>query len=156
MSSRSRSSSLSATSTATAATSAADSSTTTIILQDEHPAIKFDAEHDDARLDAAYDSKDLQDPTPENKSSPPPLPFLPKPNTDPNLVKWDGPDDPQNPQNWSFWYKWWITAVCTITTLNVYVLPPELIQVALTLSSAVHSLLRRHPLRYLLSRITFM
>jgi multidrug resistance protein len=88
-------------------------------LQDEHPAIKFDAEHDDARLDAAYDSKDLQDPTPENKSSPPPLPFLPKPNTDPNLVKWDGPDDPQNPQNWSFWYKWWITAVCTITTLNV-------------------------------------
>lgn len=119
MSSRSRSSSLSVTSTATAATSAAHSSTTTILL-DEQPAIKLDA-----HLEAAYDSKNSQDPTPKpkNESSPPPLPFLPKPNTDPNLVKWDGPDDPENPQNWSFWYKSWITIVSTTATLNVYVPP---------------------------------
>ncbi|KAH9991078.1 hypothetical protein BJV77DRAFT_1068576 [Russula vinacea] len=70
-------------------------------------------------LEAAYDGENSQEPTPKNKSSPPPLPFLPKPNTDPNLVKWDGPDDPENPQNWSFWYKSWITMVSTTATLNV-------------------------------------
>ena len=150
MSSRSRSSSVSVTSTATAATSAAHSSTTTILL-DEQLAIKFDA-----HLEAAYDSKNSQEPTPKNKSSPPPLPFLPKPNTDPNLVKWDGPDDPENPQNWSFWYKLWITMISTTATLNVYVpAPGASCQVVLTLSPTALSLLRHHPLRCLSSRITF-
>ncbi|KAI0322106.1 MFS polyamine transporter [Amylostereum chailletii] len=39
--------------------------------------------------------------------------------TDPNLVKWDGPDDPENPQSWSRGYKWWITLVCSVMTVNV-------------------------------------
>jgi hypothetical protein len=119
MSSRSRSSSLTVTNTSscTPTTSPAHSSTTTI-LQDEQ--LKFEeAGHDEARFDAF----DGEDPIPTVKSSamPPPPPFLRKPNTDPNLVTWDGPDDPENPQNQSFWYKWRLTILCTVMTLNVYV-----------------------------------
>ncbi|KAH8986446.1 MFS polyamine transporter [Lactarius akahatsu] len=44
------------------------------------------------------------------------LRFLPKPNTDPNLVPWDGLDDPANPQNWSFGFKVWLTAVGNLMT----------------------------------------
>ena len=120
MSTRSRSSSLSITSTATAPASPAHSSTTTI-LQDEELAVKFEAERDEARFEA-YGGDDPQDPPSKNIPSPSRLPFLPVPGSDPNLVTWDGPDDPENPQNWSFWYKWWITIVCTVMTLNVYVL----------------------------------
>ncbi len=101
MSSRSRSSSLATTTTASSAT--APLSSTTTILKD------LEAE------------RDPQDPPLKTKPSASPLPFLPKPNTDPNLVTWDGADDLENPQNWSFWYKWWITIVCTVMTLNVYV-----------------------------------
>jgi MFS transporter, DHA1 family, multidrug resistance protein len=99
MSSRSRSYSLTTTTTASSAT--APLSSTTTILKD------LEAERDESHF--------------ETKPSASPLPFLPKTNTDPNLVNWDGPDDFENPQNWSFWYKWWITIVCTVMTLNVYV-----------------------------------
>jgi hypothetical protein len=89
-------------------------------LQDEQLAIKPDTERDEARFDF-YGGDDPQDP-PEKKNSPAsPLPFLPKPNTDPNVVTWDGPEDPENPKNWSFWYRWCITIACTVMTLNVYV-----------------------------------
>ncbi len=58
-----------------------------------------------------------------------PLPFLPKPNADPNLVEWEGPDDPENPQNWPFWYKWWLLVIPS--------------------SSLTHCLLARSPLQRL-------
>ena len=124
MASFSRSSSL----TSSTTTSPAYSSTTTI-LQDEQLAIKLETERGEAHLEL-YGSNDPQDPPRKKSSSPSPLPFLPKPNTDPNIVTWDGLDDPENPQNWSFWYRWWITIACTVMTLNVYV--PSCYQAALT------------------------
>jgi hypothetical protein len=121
MSSFSRSSSLTSTSTSASASPAYSSTTT--ILQDEQLAIKLGMERDEARFE--FDGgNDPQDPPAKNNSSASPLPFLPKPNTDPNVVTWDGPEDPENPKNWSFWYRWWITILCTVMTLNVYV-PPE-------------------------------
>lgn len=122
MPSRSRSSSLASTSTATTQTSPAHSSTTTI-LQDEKPAIKLEGERDETRVEFSG-GNDPQDPPAKNNSSVSPLPFLPKPNTDPNVVTWDGLEDPENPKNWSFWYRWWITILCTVMTVNVYV-PPK-------------------------------
>ena len=119
MSSCSRSSSLTITSTSSAPTSPACSSTTTI-LQDEQPAIKLEKERDEARFEF-YRGDDPKGPPAKNNSSAPPLPFLPKPNTDPNVVTWDGPENPENPKNWSFWYRWCITIACTVMTLNVYV-----------------------------------
>jgi MFS transporter, DHA1 family, multidrug resistance protein len=115
MSSFSRSSSLTSTSSA--------STTTATILQDEKLAIRLETERDDARFEF-YGGNDPQDPPTKNNSSTSPLPFLPKPNTDPNVVTWDGPEDPENPKNWSFLYRWWITILCTVMTLNVYV-PPD-------------------------------
>jgi hypothetical protein len=112
MSSFSRSSSLTSTSSA--------STTTATILQDEKLAIRLETERDEARFEF-YGANDPQDPPAKNNSSTSPLPFLPKPNTDPNVVTWDGPEDPENPKNWSFWYRWWITILCTVMTLNVYV-----------------------------------
>jgi hypothetical protein len=38
-----------------------------------------------------------------------------------NLVTWDGLNDPDNPKNWSTRYRWLLTALCCISTLNVYV-----------------------------------
>ena len=38
-----------------------------------------------------------------------------------SLVTWDGPDDPENPRNWSTPYRLFLTALCCVTTLNVYV-----------------------------------
>ncbi|KAI0270437.1 major facilitator superfamily domain-containing protein [Gloeopeniophorella convolvens] len=70
-------------------------------------------------MTSTWSRKRLTKPEHASKLMPAPLPFLPKPSTDPNLVTWDGPDDPANPQNWSFWYKWWLTIVCTVMTLNV-------------------------------------
>ena len=122
MSSCSRSSSLTITSTSSAPTSPACSSTTTI-LQDEQPAIKLETERDAARFEF-YRGDDLKDPPAKNNSFAPPLPFLPKPNNDPNVVTWDSPEDPENPKNWSFWYRWCITIACTVMTLNVCV-PPD-------------------------------
>lgn len=119
MASRSRSSSLASTSSCTTSTSPACSSTTTV-LQDEQLAIKLETERDEERFEF-YGGNDPQDPPPKYKPSSSPLPFLPKPNTDPNVVTWDSPEDPENPQNWSFWYRWWITIACTVMTLNVYV-----------------------------------
>ncbi|KAI9457468.1 MFS polyamine transporter [Lactarius psammicola] len=76
-----------------------------------HKLDQSETECGDARIEACGgdNSRDPQLKEPEA----PRLPFLPKPNTDPNLVAWDGPDDPANPQNWSFRYKLWLTAVCT-------------------------------------------
>ena len=119
MSSCSRSSSLTITSTSSAPTSPACSSTTTI-LQDEQPAIKLEKERDESRFES-YGGDDPEHPPAKNNSFAPPPPFLPKPNTGPNVVTWDGPDDPENPKNWSFWYRWCITIACTVMTLNVYV-----------------------------------
>jgi hypothetical protein len=87
-------------------------------LQDEQPAIKLEKERDEARFEF-YRGDDPKGPPAKNNSSAPPLPFLPKPNTGPNVVTWDGPDDPENPKNWSFWYRWCITIACTVMTLNV-------------------------------------
>ena len=126
MSSFSRSPSLISTTTTTTTsvpTSPACSSTTTI-LQDEQLAIKLETERDEARFEF-YGGNDPEDPPPKNNLSVTPLPFLPKPNTDPNVVTWDGPDDPENPQNWSFLYRWLITIACTVMTLNVYVAKPD-------------------------------
>jgi MFS transporter, DHA1 family, multidrug resistance protein len=92
-------------------------------LQDEQLAIKLETERDEARFEF-YGGNDPQDPPAKDNSSPSPLPFLPKPNTDPNVVTWDGPEDPENPKNWSFRYRWCITILCTVMTLNVYV-PPD-------------------------------
>jgi hypothetical protein len=110
-----------------AAQSVVHASTSTIVQDEGEIAINFKAARDDKSLseDSSYgansDPRDLDPPHPK-KQQYTPLPFLPKPNADPNLVEWEGPDDPENPQNWSFWYKWWLTAVCTLMTLNVYVL----------------------------------
>ena len=111
-----------------AAQSVVHPSTSTIVQDEGGLGIKFEATHDDesrfeeASYSASSDPQDSDSPHPRIQQ-PTPLPFLPKPNADPNLVKWEGPDDPENPQNWSFWYKWWLTVVCTLMTLNVYVLP---------------------------------
>jgi hypothetical protein len=122
MSSCSRSSSLTITSTSSAPTSPACSSTTTI-FQDEQLAIKLETEPNEARFEF-HSGNDPQAPPAKNNSSASPLPFLPKPNTDPNVVTWDGPEDPENPKNWSLCYRWCITIACTLMTLNVYV-PPD-------------------------------
>ncbi|KAJ2916645.1 hypothetical protein MD484_g3772, partial [Candolleomyces efflorescens] len=42
-----------------------------------------------------------------------------KPEKDPNMVNWDGPDDPENPQNWSKSYKWLLTLICMLLCVNV-------------------------------------
>jgi DHA1 family multidrug resistance protein-like MFS transporter len=97
MSSFSRSSSLTNTSTSSASTTPAYSSTTTI-LQDEQLAIKLETERDEARFEF-YGGNDPQDPPAKNNSSASPLPFLPKPNTDPNVVTWDGLEVPETPKN---------------------------------------------------------
>jgi membrane protein insertase Oxa1/YidC/SpoIIIJ len=143
----SRSSSLTVTVTS-AAPSPAHSSTSTIFQGEERATLE--AEPDEARF-GACGAKDSQDPLP-NKKSAPLLPFLPKPNTDPKLVTWNGPNDPDNPQNWSFWYKWWLTIVCTVMTLNVYV--PLVASTGRTfiILSVAHLLLLRRPLLCLLSR----
>jgi hypothetical protein len=148
MASFSRSSSLTITSTSSAPTSPAYSSTSTI-LQDEKLAIKLETERDEARFEF-YGGNDPEDPPPKNFSSSSPLPFLPKPNTDPNIVTWDGPEDPENPQNWSVWYRWCITIACTVMTLNVYVPLDRGDLLSSTLADIVlagRSLLLRHPLQ---------
>jgi len=108
-----------------AAPSIVHASTSTIVQDEEERSIKFDSECDDeSRFEADDDANDdlgVPDAPQPKTQQPAPLPFLPKPNLDPNLVTWEGPNDPDNPQNWSFWYKWWLTAVCTAMTLNVYV-----------------------------------
>lgn len=43
------------------------------------------------------------------------------PAEDPNRVAWDGPDDQLNPQNWTETRRWLITLVCSLMTVNVYV-----------------------------------
>jgi DHA1 family multidrug resistance protein-like MFS transporter len=92
-------------------------------LQNEQLAIKLEKGRDEARFEF-YGANDPQDRPAKDNSSASPPPFLPKPNTDPNVVTWDGPEDPENPKNWSFWYRWWITILCPVMTLNVYV-PPD-------------------------------
>lgn len=39
------------------------------------------------------------------------------PETDPNVVDWDGPNDPENPMNWSEKKKWLNIATLSILTL---------------------------------------
>ncbi|KAI0248053.1 MFS polyamine transporter [Lactifluus subvellereus] len=90
-------------------------SRTPTILNDEESMVEYKAKRDEECFEART-GNDPQDPPPSKSA---PLPFLPKPNADPNLVTWDGPDDPSNPQNWSFRYKWWLTIVCIAMTLNV-------------------------------------
>lgn len=94
------------------------SPTPTVLVNDESPA-QSETECGDVRIEVYGDNK------PQDSQLKEPavtlLPFLPQPNTDPNSVTWDGPDDPANPQNWSFWYKSWLTAICSLMTLAVYV-----------------------------------
>jgi len=158
------SSSFASTRTATPPSSQGYSSTTT--LQNEQLAIKPETERDEARFELysgnASDSQHSQDPLApaKNNSSASPLPFLPKPNNDPNVVTWDGHETPENPQNWSFRYRWWITIVCTVMTSNVYVprdrdrgdLINVIITVILFLTACL--LLLPHPLQCLLSCMT--
>jgi hypothetical protein len=105
-----------------AAPSIVHASTSTIVQDGEELASKLEAERDDESRSETVNG-DPRDPDPPRLDAQQParLPFLPRPNPDPNVVTWDGPDDPENPQNWSFWYKWWLTTVCTVMTLNVYV-----------------------------------
>ena len=59
------------------------------------------------------DDKDLE------KNEAPPAPDLShkKPEKDPNLVEWDGPDDPENPQNMPRWKKWLVTMAMALMTM---------------------------------------
>jgi len=115
----SRSHSLSSVTTITASSPSAVHSPIPTVLGNHELAVRFKTECGDARIEA-YGGDNPQDPQLKELAAPQ-LPFLPKPNTDPNLVTWNGPDDPANPQNWSFWYKLWLTTVCTLMTLAVYV-----------------------------------
>ena len=139
-----------------AAQSVVHASTSTIVQDERELAIKFKAAHDEESLfdEASYSAntgpQDSDSPHPRKQQSTP-LPFLLKPNADPNLVEWEGPNDPENPQNWSLWYKWWLTAVCTLMTLNVYVPRPRKLYFIITRvpssSSLTHCLLARSPLQ---------
>lgn len=93
-------------------------SLTPTVFENHAESFRSDIVCDNARIEAYVGDTPQDFPTKELAA---PLPFLPKPNTDPNLVTWDGPDDPTNPQNWSFWYKSWLTAVSSLTILAVYV-----------------------------------
>jgi DHA1 family multidrug resistance protein-like MFS transporter len=124
-----------------AAPSVVHASTSTILHHEaEEFSIKLETERDDeSRFDASSSVNDHPrhpDPPRAEVQKPAPLPFLPRPSTDPNVVSWDGPDDPENPQNWSFWYKWWLTTVCTVMTLNVYVSHIPFRELAPDISSA--------------------
>jgi MFS transporter, DHA1 family, multidrug resistance protein len=92
---------------------------TSIVPDDnsEESTVRCEGERDEASFKDCNSSSSLQDLPPRGSNTP--LPFLPKPNDDPNVVTWDGPDDPSNPQNWSVRYRWWITTVCIAMTLNV-------------------------------------
>lgn len=92
-------------------------SPTSTVLGNHGLTAKSEKEYGDARIEIYVEDK-LKDP-PLKEPGVPVLPFLPQPNTDPNLVTWDGPDDPANPQNWSFWYKSWLTGVCSLMTVAV-------------------------------------
>lgn len=98
--------------------SAVHSPTPTVLGNDESPA-QSETECGDVRIEL-YGGDKPQDSTLKEPAVTL-LPFLPQPNTDPNSVTWDGPDDPANPQNWSFWYKSWLTAICSLMTVTVYV-----------------------------------
>ncbi|KAL1850708.1 hypothetical protein VTK73DRAFT_9632 [Phialemonium thermophilum] len=45
-------------------------------------------------------------------------PAVGKPDKDPHVVAWDGPDDPQNPRNWPRWKKNVHVGIASIFTLN--------------------------------------
>jgi DHA1 family multidrug resistance protein-like MFS transporter len=111
--------SLSSETTIAASSSSAVHSPTSTVLGNHGLTAKSEKEYGDARIEIYVEDK-LKDP-PLKEPGVPVLPFLPQPNTDPNLVTWDGPDDPANPQNWSFWYKSWLTGVCSLMTVAVYV-----------------------------------
>lgn len=129
--------------TAKTPTSSPVDSHTPTILNDEESTIEYKAERDEGSFEART-GNDPQDPLPSKST---PLPFLPKPNTDPSVVTWDGPNDPSNPQNWSLRYKWWLTIVCIVMTLNVYAsLDIRRGPCHLLTLFAVHLLLLRHPL----------
>ncbi|KAI9434586.1 MFS polyamine transporter [Lactarius indigo] len=90
---------------------------TSTVLGNHDSVALSETECGDARI-GAYSGDSPQ--TPQLKEPlTPQLPFLPKPNTDPNLVTWDGPDDLANPQNWSYGFKLWLTAVSNLMTFCV-------------------------------------
>ena len=117
----SRPHSISSETTISASSSTTTLSSTSTVLGNDELTAQSEKESGDARVEVYVDNK------PQDPSLKEPavlvLPFLPQPNTDPNLVTWDGPDDPANPQNWSFWYKSWLTGVCSLMTVAVYVPP---------------------------------
>ncbi|KAH8999675.1 MFS general substrate transporter [Lactarius hatsudake] len=88
--------------------------TTSTVLRNHDPTVISEIQCGDGRIGAysgdSSQNHQLKEPTASQ------LPFLPKPNTDPNLVTWDGLDDPANPQNWSFGFKVWLTAVGNLMT----------------------------------------
>lgn len=113
--------SISSETTISASSSYTEHSSTSTVLENHEFTAKSEKESGDARVEVVVDVKPQDPPLKEPVVLV--LPFLPQPNTDPNLVTWDGPDDPANPQNWSFWYKSWLTGVCSLMTLAVYVSP---------------------------------
>lgn len=74
-------------------------------------------------LEAGHGSEDSDKKQPETT----------KPEADPNIVDWDGPDDPQNPVNWSEKLKWANVAVIASITF--------LTQVTLQVSSIEYKML---------------
>ena len=68
---------------------------------------------------------------------------------DPNLVRFDGPDDREDPQNWSKMRKWFVTLICALLTVNVYVSAPSLYRMIVVDHSSTGHL---HRLRLLLLR----
>ena len=51
--------------------------------------------------DLSTEETALPSPVDEEKGPPP------QPDSDPNIVRWDGPNDPANPQNWPSKKKWY-------------------------------------------------
>lgn len=76
----------------------------------------------DSERIAAYGGDDPEDPPPKAA----PVAPASSEKIDPNLVKWDGPDDPENPLNWSRGRKWVVTWVVILLSINVYVFSSQL------------------------------
>ncbi|PIL27281.1 MFS general substrate transporter [Ganoderma sinense ZZ0214-1] len=97
--------------------SSLQSSTTTLhVISHFHTPLQDTFQREETRTEE-YGGDDPQGPSPKDGDTLPPAKEVSSP--DPNLVRWDGPDDPENPHNWSLRKKWAITALCVLLTINV-------------------------------------
>ena len=81
-----------------------------------HTRLEENLRRDEVRAEQ-YGGDDPQDPLPKEGDGLPPHKEVSSP--DPDLVRWDGPDDPENPQNWSYRRKWAITILSVLMTVNM-------------------------------------